>query len=599
MKPSQGSKFNARAATQATGTISRRGVLRAAGASAALAAFSPHLVGPANAQAAVKRIRFAHPAPTAHGWHIWAEQFKKTIEEKSGGKIQVQIFPNAQMGNERDTAQAVRLGSIEMGAIGVGLMNWVPEMSITDAPFLWKSRAQCWNAIAGAFGDDLRKRSLDKGFVLTGWTDLGFRTHDQQQAADQLGQGHAEPEDARAELEGVHRDDAGHGRDHRGGRSCASSTSRLRQGVADGQDTPPSVVKSNKYYEVQKYISKTDHILTTAYTVTNPKFYDGLSPDEKKLFWASCKDADSYLRQYTTKDESEAYEFLKAQGMQVNLTPDVESFRVGVRAGHREVSRPVPAGAREDRPRDAGVTDSHAMKIANAVKDAAASGRRIRGIHLTFAAPAVIEVLAIGRPATSSTSTASTAASTGATSRRLASRRNGTSSRRSRAFRTRRAATITRFLDRGVRGIVAPHIESLDDAQRVIDAHVLRADGAAIVRRGPPRIWPAHREQAGLHAGVQCGDFGLPDDRERAPASRSPASSRRCPGVDYLSFGMLDLAQSLGHPGDPAHADVKAAVADATQRIHAAGKRVREDFMNYVWINDVLLAGARKLLGAP
>ncbi len=63
-----------------------------------------------------------------------------------------------------------------MGAIGVGLMNWVPEMSITDAPFLWKSRAQCGTPSAGPFGDELRKRSLDKGFVLTGWTDLGFRS---------------------------------------------------------------------------------------------------------------------------------------------------------------------------------------------------------------------------------------------------------------------------------------------------------------------------------------------------------------------------------------------------------------------------------------
>ena len=121
-------------------------------------------------------MRFAHPAPAAHGWHIWAEHFKKSVEDKTGGKIQVQIFPNAQMGNERDTAQAVRIGSLEMGAIGVGLMNWVPEMSVTDAPFLWKSRAQAGNAIDGAFGDDLRKRSLDKGFVLLGWTDLGFRS---------------------------------------------------------------------------------------------------------------------------------------------------------------------------------------------------------------------------------------------------------------------------------------------------------------------------------------------------------------------------------------------------------------------------------------
>ena len=162
------------------------------------------------ARAGAKRIRFAHPAPTAHGWHIWAEQFKKAIEEKTGGKLTVQIFPNAQMGNERDTAQAVRLGSLEMGAIGVGLMNWVPEMSITDAPFLWKSRAQCVERRStGAFGDDLRKRSLDKGFVLTGWTDLGFRCMTNNKHPINSAEGHAGPEDARAELQGLHRDDAG------------------------------------------------------------------------------------------------------------------------------------------------------------------------------------------------------------------------------------------------------------------------------------------------------------------------------------------------------------------------------------------------------
>ena len=92
----------------------RRDFLALGGAAAALAATPP-----AFAQAGVKRLRFAHPAPTAHGWHIWAEFFKKSIEDKSGGKLAVQIFPNAQMGNERDTAQAVRIGSIEMGAIGV------------------------------------------------------------------------------------------------------------------------------------------------------------------------------------------------------------------------------------------------------------------------------------------------------------------------------------------------------------------------------------------------------------------------------------------------------------------------------------------------
>ena len=305
---------------------SRRTVLRA-GAAAVAAAALPFASGRASAQAAARKIRFAHPAPTAHGWHIWAEQFKKSVEEKSGGKLQVQIFPNAQMGNERDTAQAVRLGSLEMGAIGVGLMNWVPEMSITDAPFLWKSRAQCVKAISGPFGDDLRKRSLDKGFVLTGWTDLGFRSMTNNKrpinsAADMKDLKMRVP-NSKAYIAMMQAT---------GASTVAVDLSELylalRQGVADGQDTPTVVVKSNKLYEVQKYISKTDHILTTAYTVTNPAFYNGLTAEEKTQFNAACVDADAYLRGVTVKDEQDAFGFLKAQGMQVNLEPDVESFRV-------------------------------------------------------------------------------------------------------------------------------------------------------------------------------------------------------------------------------------------------------------------------------
>jgi len=303
----------------------RRRLLQVLGASAVAASAVPYS-SPSRGQAA-KRIRFAHPAPTAHAWQIWAEQFKKTIEQDSGRKFAVQIFPNAQMGNERDTAQAVRVGSIEMGAIGVGLMNWVPEMSITDAPFLWKSRAQCWNAINGAFGDDLRKRCLDKGFVLTGWTDLGFRSITNNRlpitGVKDMQNLKMRVPNSKAYIQMIQA---------MGATKVAVDLSELylalRQGVADGQDTPPSVVKSNKYYEVQKYISKTEHVLTTAYTVTNPKFYDGLSADEKKVFNSACSNANEFLRNYTVKDESEAYDFLKAHGMEVDLTPDVESFRV-------------------------------------------------------------------------------------------------------------------------------------------------------------------------------------------------------------------------------------------------------------------------------
>ena len=60
----------------------------------------------------------------------------------------------------------------------------------------------------------------------------------------------------------------------------------------------------------------------------------------------------------------------------------------------------------------------------------------------------------------------------------------------------------------------------------------------------------------------------------------------------------MDLAQSLGHPGNPAAAEVQAAVADASERIRAAGKPVREDFITVGWVNDLLLAGAKVVFGA-
>jgi 2-keto-3-deoxy-L-rhamnonate aldolase RhmA len=239
------------------------------------------------------------------------------------------------------------------------------------------------------------------------------------------------------------------------------------------------------------------------------------------------------------------------------------------------------------------------MTARNFVKEAAANGQSIRGIHLTFAAPSVVEVLAAADlqfvyidgehgcfdwrdiEATCITS----------------ERHNLTPIAR---IPDASSSTITRDLDRGVRGLVVPHVESLDDARSAIDAAYFAPMGSRSFGAGRPEYGqrigsrPAYMQacNAALSLCVMI---------ESQRGLDIAAQVAALPGVDYLSFGMLDLAQSLGHPGDPAHADVKTAVGESIEGIHRAGKRVREDFMNFVWINDVLIAGARQLLdgGAP
>jgi len=236
------------------------------------------------------------------------------------------------------------------------------------------------------------------------------------------------------------------------------------------------------------------------------------------------------------------------------------------------------------------------MNARNAVKEAAASRTRIRGVHLTFAAPAVIEVLSAanlhfvyidGEHGCFDWRDVETACITaerhGLTP--IARVPDGTS------------GTITRFLDRGVRGIVVPHVDSVDDAQRAIDALYFAPLGNRSFGAGRPdygqRIADRPTHLAACNAGVSL--CLMIESRQGLELAGELAA---LPGVDYLSFGPADLAQALGHAGNAGHADVVAAVGDARARIHASGKPVREDFMRFVWINDVLMAGARQLLGS-
>jgi 4-hydroxy-2-oxoheptanedioate aldolase len=230
----------------------------------------------------------------------------------------------------------------------------------------------------------------------------------------------------------------------------------------------------------------------------------------------------------------------------------------------------------------------------NAVKHGAATGEWIRGVHLTFPATALIEVLASER-----LKFVYLDGEHGCFDWRDIEMMCITAERHGLTPIARipdpSSATITRFLDRGVRGIVVPHVESVDDARRVIDAAYFSPAGARSFGAGRPEYWENGTDRAAYMTACNAA-LSVCMMIETDAALAAAADLARVPGVDYLSFGLLDLAQSLGHPGEANHAEVRQAVAACTERIHAAGKRVREDFMKFAWINDVLRAGTRALL---
>jgi 2-keto-3-deoxy-L-rhamnonate aldolase RhmA len=233
------------------------------------------------------------------------------------------------------------------------------------------------------------------------------------------------------------------------------------------------------------------------------------------------------------------------------------------------------------------------VPTSNAVKAAAHNGKRIRGVHLTFAAPALVELLAPrldflyldGEHGCFDWGDIEAAC--------IAAERHGVTVIARIPDRT--SATITRFLDRGVKGIVAPHVETVAQAREVVHAAYYAPLGERSFGSSRPHFLDVPDKPAHMLASNAATSVCLMIESRAGVAAAGELAAVE--GVDYMSFGLMDLAQSLGHPGDPGHPEVKQAVADATGRIVAAGKRVREGFMSFAWINDVVLAGTKQLLG--
>jgi 2-keto-3-deoxy-L-rhamnonate aldolase RhmA len=160
-----------------------------------------------------------------------------------------------------------------------------------------------------------------------------------------------------------------------------------------------------------------------------------------------------------------------------------------------------------------------------------------------------------------------------------------------------RPSTIGRFLDAGLLGIVAPHVDTPEQAQAIVRA----------ARFGPrgERSYGAPRPEHGMIEG------GLRDwlaTRSRETSVSVMIESRTAvdraeeilavPGIDYASIGLQDLAQSLGCPGEPAHPDVERAVARVRSAALRSGCPLREDVVRFSWIRDVVVRGVDALLTA-
>ncbi|MBE7366380.1 TRAP transporter substrate-binding protein [Ramlibacter pallidus] len=280
-------------------------------------------------------LRFGHLNNTDHPVSLGVKRFAEILSAKSGGKMKVQEFPASQLGNEMQQQSALQGGVQQMSAPATtSLAGIVKEFGLVDFPFSVGSFEQDDALLDGPLGQALIARLPEKGLVALGYWDLGFRnvTNSRQPIT--------RPEDlqglkVRVIPNPVFLETFKAFKANPVPMPFAELYGALESKAVDGQENPYAVILSNKFYEVQKFVSATNHVYAANIVLVSKKFWDQLTPTEQKWMTEAANEARAYQRQASRAAAAKAVGELQAKGAQFNeLTPQQQ-------ARMREIAAPV------------------------------------------------------------------------------------------------------------------------------------------------------------------------------------------------------------------------------------------------------------------
>jgi TRAP-type transport system periplasmic protein len=287
------------------------------------------VAGPVQAQEIQERtIRFGHLNNTDHPMSMGARKFAELVASKSGGKLHVKEYPSSQLGNELQQQSALQGGVQEMSAPApTSLAGIVKEFGLLDFPFIVSDFKQADALVDGPVGKALLAKLPEKGLVGLAFFDLGFRNVTNSKR----------PITKAEDLDGlklrvipnpVFLETFKTFKANPVPMPFAELYPALETKAVDGQENPYSVILSNKFYEVQKYLSATNHVYAANIILVSKKFWDKLSPTEQKILQDSALEARDYQRKVSREIAGKAVDELKAKGMQFNELPPAELARM-------------------------------------------------------------------------------------------------------------------------------------------------------------------------------------------------------------------------------------------------------------------------------
>jgi TRAP-type transport system periplasmic protein len=296
---------------------------------------------PVAAHAQAVKLTLGHGAAVGNPRHEAAVKFADVLKAKSGGRIEVQVAPSAQLGDDAAMVTALRTGALDLSANSQGaLANAVPEYAAFGMPFLFSDAAQAFKLLDGPLGKELADKSAEKGMVVLGYWDNGIRQmtnskHPITKVEDMKGLKMRTPPDATlvdimqalgAEAQQI---------------KFAELYVALQQGVVDGQENPLMNIHASKLYEVQKYLALTNHQFQMTPFLMSKRSWDRLSDADRKAVQEAAAEATALQRRLSAESDAKLLVDLKAKGVQVTTVDKAAFAKATASVDDKWVASPI------------------------------------------------------------------------------------------------------------------------------------------------------------------------------------------------------------------------------------------------------------------
>jgi C4-dicarboxylate-binding protein DctP len=266
-------------------------------------------------------IKFSHVVAPDTPKGKGAQRFKELAEQRTNGRVKVELYPNSQLYKDKEELEALQLGSVQMLAPSLAKFGplGVKEFEVFDLPFLFKDTEAFRAVTDGPLGAELFKKLEPKGIKGLGYWDNGFHIMSANKPLHSV----ADFKGLKMRIQSSKVLDAQMRALGAIPQVMAFSElyQALQSGVVDGTEGVPSNFYTQKIFEVQKHMTLSNHGHLAYALIVNKKFWDGLPADIRTQLEGAVKDSTTYANAIATTENAAALQSIKASGKTTVYTP--------------------------------------------------------------------------------------------------------------------------------------------------------------------------------------------------------------------------------------------------------------------------------------